>query len=720
MREFTWLSVILGVAIGVVMGAANAYLGSKVGMTISASIPAAVISMGILRGLLRRGTILENNMVQTVGSAGEALAAGVIFTVPALFILARDYPDAGLAPTGFWGYLTIVSYGVLGGALGVLMMIPLRRYLIVKEHDRLPYPEGTACAEVLRSGEAGATGAGLVFGGLALGAIHKLLGGVLSIWSETISIPLRTRWLDLRTAVSMEALASLLGVGFILGLRISAIMVGGGLLAWLGIIPLIAFFGAHVDAPIAPATVPIRELSPDGIWEHYIRYIGAGGVVFGGVISLLKSFPTVMASVWHALTQLVGRGGAVDERTDRDLPIWIIAGGTLLIIVTVWLMNLKQTAALPMAVAVAVCGFVFVAVASRIVGLVGSSSSPVSGMTIATLLGTALVFTMLGYSGPAAMAALIGVGAIVCIAVSIAGDGIQDLKTGYLVGATPERQQIGEMIGVVTSAFTCAAVILLLNNTYGFVEPTAEQVARWTAEGRTIHEPMEAPQANVIALVLKGILDQGMPWELVMVGMACSAVVECLGISSLPFAVGLYLPLELTTPIFAGGLLHWVTTGRGNNKRGGRAGVLASSGLVAGDALMGLLLAGFAAMELRCESWAERLADRFEWSFYADLQGWRDATPWHAWTVSAVPFAVLMLWLALVVWTHRDRGTPQGFGPPPATPAPPPPTAAEPMGTDSKGADASHGVDAGHESRYQFGGEEITESGETHSVDPDS
>ncbi len=654
-RELTPLTIVLGVVIGVVMGAANAYVGLRFGLTISASIPAAVISMGILRGILRRGTLLENNMVQTIGSAGESLAAGVIFTVPALFILNEDFPEVDLIPS----YWRMALFGVLGGILGVLMMIPLRRYLIVKEHDNLPYPEGTACAEVLRSGQAGGSGVLLVFGGLFIGFVYKMMESLFKFWHETITIPVKSKLagFDMKTNVAMEGSAVLLGVGYVLGLRVSAIMVSGGFVAWLIIIPLISYFGSGLATPFAPSDSLISEMAPGEIWNNYIRYVGAGGVVFGGVISLLRALPAIVSSVWFAFVQLFGGRAGSEERTDQDIPIWVVLGGTILVILGVYGMNMDSGAGWPVAIAVAVAGFIFVAVASRIVGLVGSTSSPVSGMTIATLMATALIFKAMGLTGADVMGALIGVGAVVCIAIALAGDCSQDLKTGFLVGATPKRQQMGEIIGVVTSALTCAGVLILLNNQYGFVPETN------LAEGAIARETMLAPQANVIRMVVSGIMEQNLPWELIFIGAACAFVAECLAVPSLPFAVGLYLPLAVTSPIFAGGLLQWLVAGRKKDQKAAHAGVLGASGLVAGGALMGLSMAGLSlAGFTEWKKWTDLKEKIHGSSFISDVMNWwqpadgAEVIEWRGWVVTLVPFVLLMLWLAFISWRGRTRG----------------------------------------------------------------
>jgi putative OPT family oligopeptide transporter len=566
MAEFTLIALILGVLIGVVFGAANAYIGLRVGMTISASIPAAVISMAILRGILRRGTILENNMVQTIGSAGESLAAGMIFTIPALFIF-------GFKPE----YLEIVLWGTIGGLLGVLFMVPLRRMLIVREHGKLPYPEGVACAEVLESGDRGGAGAKKVFWGLGVGALFELFRG-LGFWGETA----RQRLPVAQTEVSLNAEPALLGVGYILGARISAFILAGAVLGWFVIIPAIALFGASTGIPVYPETETlISDMSPGDLWNRYLRYVGAGAVVLGGLISLIKGLRTVFGSVFQFGRPTAG----VDAkgRTQRDMPWPILILGILALGVAMWYLDAVKVGHFG-AIAVVVFAFFFVTVSSRLVGIVGSSSNPASGMTIATLLGTALIAVYgFGMTAEADKFIIISVGALVCIAICIAGDCSQDLKTGFLVKATPWKQQFGEVIGVLTATAVIAFVIIQLNSTYGFdkdVNPDA----------------LLAPQANIMKLLVEGIVDGNLPWALIVAGAAAALVVEMLGIPSLPFAVGLYLPLYLSTPIMAGGLLRLVIDkARKPASQAQNPGILAASGLVAGQGVMGLILAGVTA-----------------------------------------------------------------------------------------------------------------------------
>lgn len=562
--EFTFKAVLIGIVLGVVFGAANAYLGLRVGLTVSASIPAAVMAIAVFR-FLKSGSILETNIVQSVGSAGESLAAGVIFTIPALFVWGIDVTQ-----------LEVFTLAALGGLLGVLFMIPLRRFLISREHGKLPYPEGTACAEVQVAGEAGGSKARLVFGGLGVGGLYKLLAdsNAFQLWNESPDIPL---WGKAR--IGADATPELLGVGYIIGWRIALIMFSGGALAWLVIIPLINVIGG--GQVIYPGEIPVTQMSSDEIWNRYIRYIGAGGVAYGGAITLVKSLPTILESIRIGVGKI---GEAASEkveevaRTDLDLPLKWVGIGALVVGLALWLdpfVPVNLAAALTMVV----FAFFFVTVSSRIVGLIGSSSNPVSGMTIATLIATSLIFVALGMGdAPDARVSILAVGAVVCIAAAIAGDTSQDLKTGFLVGATPWKQQVGEMIGVLTSASVMGAVLILLHGSYGIGSDT-----------------LPAPQATLMSLVIDGVLEANLPWTFVFIGIGLAAVVEhVLEQPSLAFAVGLYLPVSLTTPILVGGGLRRLTEGRSEGdvmeeKREG--GILFSSGLIAGAALIGVMLA---------------------------------------------------------------------------------------------------------------------------------
>jgi putative OPT family oligopeptide transporter len=567
--ELTVKSVVIGIILGVLFGAANAYLGLRVGLTVSASIPAAVMAIAIFR-VLRTGTILETNIVQTIGSAGESLAAGVIFTLPALYIWGIDAE---------WHVLATVAF--LGGVLGVLFMIPLRRFLMVREHGNLPFPEGTATAEVQVAGEAGGTKARLVFGGLGIGALYQALvhTSAFGIWPREPEAHLfgATEAPGLRRVVASGDLTpELLGVGFIIGPRIAAIMLAGGLTAWFALIPLVDLFGGGLATPVFPQTATlIGDMSAGEIWSSYVRYIGAGAVAGGGIITLIKALPLIWDSITVGLRQVGGAAGG-ELRTQQDLPLRGVLGAAVVVAVLLWLVPYIEVTLLGAALMV-IFSFFFVTVSARIVGLIGSSSNPVSGMTIAALLVTSLIFVAVGNVGENARVGVLLVGAVVCISAAIAGDTSQDLKCGYLIGATPWRQQVAELIGLPFAAVSMAFVLKLLHTSYGI----------GSAE-------LAAPQATLMATVIDGVLTQSLPWGLVFVGASIALVVEMIGIPSLPYAVGLYLPLSLTTPIMAGGVVRWLIENRfkGEELQERReAGVLYASGLIAGAALLGVLIA---------------------------------------------------------------------------------------------------------------------------------
>uniref|UniRef100_A0A7V0Z4T8 Oligopeptide transporter, OPT family n=1 Tax=candidate division WOR-3 bacterium TaxID=2052148 RepID=A0A7V0Z4T8_UNCW3 len=564
--EFTLRAVILGSVLAIVFGLANAYLGLKVGMTVSASIPAAVISMAILRGALKKGTVLENNISQTIGSSGESLAAGIIFTIPAFFMW--DYfPDA-------W---TIILISFLGGFLGILFMIPLRRYLIVQEHRTLPYPEGTACAEILKAGDKGGTKAKIVFTGVAIGAIYKFLMSGLKLWKETASwIVTGIKGME----IGIDLTPALLGVGFIIGPQIASYMLAGAVLGYLVISPLIAFIGANLNVPVPPADNIISMLSPGEIRSYYIRYIGAGAVAVGGLISLLRASPIVFRCFKIGFIEMFrGFKFLPDKnalRTEQDIPMSVVIAGAIIIAILMLLIPQTHIGIIGMLIVV-LFSFFFVTVASRIVGIVGSSSSPVSGMTIATLLITCLIFVAFGWRGIPGMIGAMSIGSVVCIAICMAGDASQDLKTGFLVGSTPYYQQIAEFIGVIIPALFMGGVLMLLHKTMVIGS-----------------DKLPAPQATLMSFVVKGVLTGTLPWTFVGLGAVLAIAVELLGISALPFAIGLYLPLSLSLPIMVGALVYAIIqrTGSGEPlKMREEKGILFSSGLVAGDALVGVLIA---------------------------------------------------------------------------------------------------------------------------------
>ena len=572
--EFTATSIILGILLAVLFGGANAYLGLRVGMTVSASIPAAVISMGVIRVILRRDSVLENNMVQTIGSAGESVAAGAIFTMPALFLWASEWGTE--SPS----LVEIALIAGIGGALGVLFMVPLRKALIVQEHGVLPYPEGQACAEVLLAGEEGGAKAGIVFKGLGIAALYKFVADGLKMFPSEVhyEIPAYPG-----SGVGMDVLPALLGVGYICGTKISSYLFAGGITGWFVLMPLIVLFGG--SSVLFPAEVTVAELYAEGgsfaIWTNYIKYIGAGAVAAGGVISLIKSLPLILRTFREAMKGY-GKGGAgTGERTDRDLSMKVILISVAVLAVLLWLIPVVPVN-LFCAVLIVIFGFFFATVSSRMVGLIGSSNNPVSGMAIATLLVTTMILKATGQVGQAGMTAAIANGSVICIVAAIAGDTSQDLKTGYIVGATPYKQQIGELIGVVASSIAIGAILYLLSAAWGYGS-----------------QELPAPQATLMKMIVEGVMGGNLPWNLVFAGAFIGIVVEVLGIPVLPFAVGLYLPIHLSTPMMLGGVVRWIFEKKKNMSEKAKKdmienGVLYCSGLIAGEGLVGILLAVFA------------------------------------------------------------------------------------------------------------------------------
>ena len=585
--EFTARAVITGCILGIVFGAANAYLGLRTGLTVSTSIPIAVMTVAAFRVLRAAGSgggILEANMSQTIGSASSSVASGVIFTIPALFLWQMD-------PT--LARMTLLA--ICGGILGTLFMIPLRRPLIVLEHGRLPYPEGTACARVLVAADAGGARARNVFIGLGAGALLKTLTGWVRVIKDDLS--LRLPFIP-KGEIGMEVSGALFGVGYILGPRIGAIMVGGGLLSSLVIIPALAVWGAGRIEPLYPETaLTISQMEPGQLWSRYIRYIGAGAVATGGLITLVRSIPMMVASFRSGARQIfasIGETGAEQRsdaplRTERDLSLGVIGIGSLAVALILAAIPglFGEAGGLTVRVAgaalIVLFAFFFVTVSSRIVGLVGVTSNPTSGMTIASLLGTSVVFLAFGWTDAGGKAAALCVGCVVAIAASIGGDTSQDLKTGFLLGATPRRQQIGQLLGVLTSAAFVCLTVITLDRSYGF----------------GTHE-LPAPQATLMKLVIEGVLDRSLPWALVGIGVLIAVIIELLRIPSLPFAVGVYLPLATMVPVFLGGLLrHWLErSASGPEEKGARRdeGVLFGSGLVGGEGMLGVGIAATAAL----------------------------------------------------------------------------------------------------------------------------
>ncbi|MGN0432268.1 MAG: OPT family oligopeptide transporter [Lachnospiraceae bacterium] len=567
--EFTVTSIVMGIVLAVIFGAANAYLGLRVGMTVSASIPAAVIAMGVIRVVMRKNSILESNIVQTVGSAGESLAAGAIFTLPALFLWAAegkmDKPDI----------IEITLIALFGGLLGVFFMVPLRNALIVKEHGVLPYPEGTACAEVLLAGEEGGANATTVFAGMGFAAAFKLIIDGLKVVPSEISLRIK----NFSGEIGTQIYPAVMSVGYICGPRISSYMFAGGVLSWLVLIPMIVLFGEQLV--LYPGTETIgtifAESGASGIWGSYIRYIGAGALAAGGIISLVKSLPLIMRTFRDAIKGMKGTSAGESTRTSRDLPMSIVLICIAVITVLIWLVPAIPVSLLG-AVIIVIFGFFFATVSSRMVGLVGSSNNPVSGMAIATLLIATVILKITGDTGAHGMQGAIAIGSIICIVAAISGDTSQDLKTGYLLGSTPRKQQIGEVIGVVASALAIGATLYLLDQAWGFGS-----------------KELGAPQATLMKMIIEGVMDSNLPWGLVFIGVFLAIVVEILGIPVLPFAIGVYLPVQLNACIMVGGLVRLAFDKMKRKEEEKKEivsdGILFCSGMIAGEGLVGILLA---------------------------------------------------------------------------------------------------------------------------------
>ena len=578
--EFTVTALLIGILLAIVFGAANAYLGLLVGMTVSASIPAAVISMGIIRVILRKDSILENNMVQTIGSAGESVAAGAIFTLPALFLWAEE------GKIDFPSILTIFLIALFGGVLGVCFMVPLRQALIVEEHGTLPFPEGTACAEVLLAGEEGGSKAGTVFAGLGIAAVYKFLADGTQLFKSEIGHAFESYK---GSQVGIQVLPALAGVGYICGPKISSYMFAGGTLSWFVLMPLIALFGA--DATIFPASKTVTELltmeggGPSALWSNYIKYIGAGAVATGGIISLIKSLPLIIRTFKQAIDSMKNKNAAHKGlRTEQDLPIPVLIAVALVIAVLIWLIPTFPVNLIG-ALIIVVFGFFFATVSSRMVGLIGSSNNPVSGMTIATLLFATVILKATGSTGITGMVGAISIGGIICIVAAIAGDASQDLKTGFIVGATPKKQQLGEIIGVVASAAAIGFVLYLLNEAWGYGT-----------------EKIPAAQATMMKMLVEGIMNGELPWALIFIGVFIAIVVEILHMPVMPFAVGMYLPFSLSAGIMAGGVVRILVEKRKGTEKEKKArtdrGLLFTSGMIAGEGIVGILLAVFAVFKI--------------------------------------------------------------------------------------------------------------------------
>jgi len=718
MPEFTWGAVTAGVILGIVFGASSLYLVLKVGMTVSASIPVAVLSITLFRLLskifrLRPATILENNIVQTTGSAGESIAFGLGVTIPALLLLGHDMT-----------IVRVMTVGALGGLLGILMMIPLRRAFIVQQHGKLKYPEGTACADVLIVGEEGGASAKTVFVGFGLAAVHKFCMDALHLWRKDVEQPLYTQsGAGLKGGVVGAELApELLGVGYIIGPRIAAIMISGGVLAYLVIAPLIKMFGDAVPTAIAPAPGGqlIRDMDVGAIRNFYILYIGAGAVATGGIISMFQVLPMIFHSIRAAMGDLVasrseGGSRAKLPRTERDLPLWIVfAGSVVLILLMAALPQLGlgfNTLGLVGAAMIVLFGFLFVTVSSRLTGEIGSSSNPISGMTVATLLLTCLAFVAMGETGKAATLTALTIAAVVCIAASNGGTTSQDLKTGFLVGGTPWLQQVAILIGALTSALVIGVTLQLLNASgtvytkrpefvpnvrisnvadltetespdgdYSgkddkqyrvlhaaegeyvgipqgkylvddsgllvyLVDPAINGRVKTRDDGSEVTNKLEAPKTRLMALIIDGILNGKLPWELVLIGALIAIVLELAGVPSLPFAVGVYLPIQTSMPIFIGGMVRWIgdkLSGKSEDSDSSPA-VLLSSGYIAGGSIAGVLI-GFLAFS---QSFSNKLNLTYVDPNHPDvppiLPAWWSQLSWPAITTFSVLIFVLFL-----------------------------------------------------------------------------
>ena len=649
LTEFSWRAVILGAIFGALFGAVSVYVGLRAGLTVSASIPIAVLSISILRAF-GRSTILENNIVQTTGSAGESVAAGVIFTLPALIFMGFSLN------TEYW---RVFFLALIGGWLGVLFMIPLRRQLIVKEHGNLTYPEGTACADVLVAGERGGSFAGSVFWGLGIGGVYTWLMNSMQMWTGQPEY--RPKWLpgaSFRAAITSEYL----GVGYIIGPKTAGTLFAGGVFSWLVLMPAIRFFGQNLTGPVYPSTIPISQMTPDQLWSSYVRPIGAGAVAAAGLITLLRTLPTIVSALTAGLKDVRAQrdGTAVESnRLERDLPMSFVLIGSLVLIAMMWaLLTFKPIPGattgmfsnLMAALLVIVFGFLFVTVSSRICGLIGTSSNPVSGMTIATLMATCAMFLVAGWTGGAFAALAITIGGVVAIAAANAGATSQDLKTGYLVGATPVRQQIGLIVGVLVASFFIGLTLIGMNKglekytpnvipinlaqlpegvqvesqnydhagkTYVLINSLGSQDV---PDGKYLYDPATsrieiqwvqgigsdaapAPQARLMATVINGILTQRLPWRLVMLGVFLVVAIELLGVRSLSFAVGSYLSIATTAAIFAGGVVRWLAERNkpktAESESEVSPGALFSSGLIAAGGVVGLLAIIIKLMEIR-------------------------------------------------------------------------------------------------------------------------
>lgn len=601
--ELTAGSIIIGCIFAVLFGAANTYLGLKVGMTIAAGIPAAILATAVFKGAAGKNPILQSNVAQSMAAMGESLAGGLIFTIPAVLILKMELT-----------LTTIIIVAILGGLLGILFVVPLRRYLIVEEHGNLVYPESMATSEVLVTSSAGGAGLKTMLTGLVAGGGFKLLGGGFKLFSEEPEWAIK----GLNTSFGVNVYASLVGVGYIVGLEIALYMFSGALVAWFGIIPLIKYVGAGLTAPLFPSADIIAKMGPSAIWSKYVRYIGAGAVAAGGFISIAKSMPTIIRSFKSAMSGIGAKGGN-QKRTDIDVPMTWVIGGAALVFMLSWLLPMTQGTFVS-GLLVVIFSFFFAVVSARLVGIIGTSNNPISGMTIASLLLITAILKATNLIGNRGMFVSLIAGSIVCVAIAIAGGAAQSLKTTYIMGGTPKHIEIAMFAGVVLSSIAIGAIILMLNKTYGM---GTEQIA--------------APQATIMSMVVKGIMNAELPWTLVVAGAAFGIMAELMGIPVLPFALGLYLPIGLSTGVLVGGIIRWLTDLKYKKdeellKNKTERGVLLCSGLIAGESIIGIVIAVFAMAKLDTAV-----------GFGAKIAPWLTESPW--------PAGIVLLILA--VWVYR-------------------------------------------------------------------
>ncbi|MBQ7381251.1 MAG: oligopeptide transporter, OPT family [Clostridia bacterium] len=608
--ELTVTSIIVGMLLAVIFGAANAYLGLKVGMTVSASIPSAVIAMGIIKMILRKNSALEVNMVQTIGSSGESLAAGAIFTLPALFIWASE----GIMDKPSIVEITLIA--IIGGLLGIFFMVPLRNALIVKEHGILPYPEGTACAEVILAGEKGGASAKTVFAGMGFAALFKFIIDGLKLVAGEVAVTFK----GFAGTIGTQIYPAVMSVGYICGPRISSFMFSGGMLSWLVLSPLIVFFGGDtVQSTFAAG-------GAYGIWSNYIKYIGAGALMAGGFISLVKSMPLIVRTFADAIKGLSLKSNGSGKRTEKDMNFLFVIIGVVALALVIWIIDIIPVNLIG-AIIIVICGFFFATVSSRMVGLVGSSNNPVSGMTIATVLVATVILKATGMIGTRGMISAISIASIVCIVTAIAGDTSQDLKTGYLLGATPVKQQVGEIVGVIASGLAIGGTLYLLDAAWGFGSAG-----------------LEAPQASMMKMIIEGVMDGNLPWALIISGAFIAIVVELLRIPVLPFAIGVYLPVQLNACIMVGGIIRLFFDRMKDPSRKETAinrGILFSSGMIAGEGLVGIALALFVVLGLDKK---------------IDLASLLNIPPVVSNIGSLVLFAIIILtFLKFSLWAKKDK-----------------------------------------------------------------